>query len=67
MNCSCVLWTCPNEKAGMIDKKLLALLACPACQGDVVLKDNKIECTHCHRSYPIVDGIPVLLVDQAPS
>ncbi len=47
----------------MIDKKLLALLACPACQGDVEFKDKKIVCTKCHRNYPIVDGIPVLLVD----
>ena len=51
----------------MIDEKLLALLACPACQGDVQLKDNKIVCTRCQRIYPIVDGIPVLLVDQAES
>jgi len=47
----------------MIDKKLLALLACPACQGDVELKDSTIVCVKCHRHYPIVDGIPVLLVD----
>ena len=47
----------------MIDKKLLELLACPACQGDVELKDNAIVCTKCKRIYPIVDGIPVLLVD----
>ncbi|MDE1920095.1 MAG: Trm112 family protein [Candidatus Omnitrophica bacterium] len=49
----------------MIDEKLLALLACPACQGDVQLKDGKIVCTRCRRVYPIVDGIPVLLVDSA--
>ena len=49
----------------MIDEKLLALLACPACQGDVQLKDNKIVCMKCQRIYPIIDGIPVLLVDQA--
>lgn len=49
----------------MIDKKLLALLACPACQGDVQLKENTIVCMRCHRIYPIVDGIPVLLADQA--
>jgi uncharacterized protein YbaR (Trm112 family) len=51
----------------MIDEKLLALLACPACQGDVELqKDDKagsIICVRCRRIYPIVDGIPVLLVD----
>ena len=51
----------------MIDNKLLALLACPACQGDVVLKDEKIVCTLCQRKYPIVDGIPVLLVEQSTS
>jgi len=49
----------------MIDAKLLALLACPACQGDVQLNGNHIVCTKCHRNYPIVDGIPVLLVDSA--
>ncbi|MBF0570392.1 MAG: Trm112 family protein [Candidatus Omnitrophica bacterium] len=49
----------------MIDKKLLALLVCPACQGEVQVKNNKIVCIQCLRSYPIVDGIPVLLVDQA--
>jgi len=52
-----------GEVAVMLDEKLLALLACPACQGDVQLKDNKIICARCQRIYPIVDGIPVLLVD----
>ena len=49
----------------MIDQQLLAILACPACQGDVILKDEKIVCTHCGRKYPIKDGIPVMLVDEA--
>ncbi|MBI3315236.1 MAG: Trm112 family protein [Candidatus Omnitrophica bacterium] len=49
----------------MIDDALLAILACPACQGDVVLKDNKIVCTRCARRYPIKDGAPVLLADEA--
>ena len=64
----------PNAKPQRNDEqeigdiaKLLALLACPACQGDVQLKDNKIVCTRCHKSYPIVDGIPVLLVDPTES
>jgi hypothetical protein len=47
----------------MIDEKLLALLACPACQGDIELNGDKIVCVGCQRCYPIVDGIPVLLVD----
>ena len=49
----------------MIDDKLLAILACPACQGDVQLKDNKVICLKCGRKYPIKNGIPVLLVDEA--
>jgi uncharacterized protein len=49
----------------MIDPKLLELLACPACGGDVLLKDEKVVCTKCGRKYPIKNGIPVLLADQA--
>lgn len=49
----------------MIDKELLDILACPACKGDVELKDNKIVCKGCRRRYPIKDGIPVMLIDEA--
>ncbi len=49
----------------MIDKQLLAILACPACQGDVELKEDKILCLKCARKYPIKNGIPVMLVDEA--
>jgi uncharacterized protein len=49
----------------MIDPKLLEILACPACQGDVTLKDEKIVCAQCGRKYPIKNGIPVLLADEA--
>ena len=68
----------------MIDDALLAILACPACQGDVKLWDEasrnfisskpvglsersqyKIVCAKCGRRYPVKDGIPVLLVDEA--
>ncbi|MGE5307627.1 MAG: Trm112 family protein [Deltaproteobacteria bacterium] len=49
----------------MIDKELLAILACPACKGDVKLADGKIVCSTCGRKYPIRDGIPVMLVEEA--
>ena len=49
----------------MIDKQLLDILACPACHGDVELKENKIVCRQCARKYPIKDGIPIMLVDEA--
>ncbi len=49
----------------MIDKELLEILVCPACKGDVQLKDEKIVCLKCNRKYPIKDGIPIMLVDEA--
>ena len=49
----------------MIDKELLDILACPLCKTPVKLEDEKIVCTHCGRKYPIRDGIPVMLIDEA--
>jgi uncharacterized protein len=51
----------------MIDTKLLEILACPACHGDVEynMKEEKIICIECNRRYPVKDGIPVMLVDEA--
>lgn len=53
----------------MIDTKLLEILACPVCKGDVEYdaKNEKIICTDCGRKYPVLDGIPVMLVDEAES
>jgi hypothetical protein len=49
----------------MIDKDLLEILACPACKGDVVNEGGKIACTRCGRKYPVKDGIPIMLVNEA--
>ena len=59
-----------KPSAPLIDKELLSLLACPACQGKVELSQDKkddsiILCTLCRHTYPIIDGIPVLLVDPS--
>jgi len=51
----------------MIDKELLQILACPACKADVELSadKNKIICKGCGKKYPIKDGIPIMLIDEA--
>jgi hypothetical protein len=51
----------------MIDKELLEILACPACKAEVVLDEPvaRIVCTSCGRRYPVRDGIPVMLIDEA--
>lgn len=49
----------------MLDKKLLEILACPVCKSSVRLKGDKIICHKCKKYYPVRDGIPVMLVDEA--
>lgn len=51
----------------MIDPKLLEILACPACDDrpPVKLKDGLLVCEKCKRAYPIKDGIPIMLVEEA--
>ena len=49
----------------MIDNELLKILACPSCKENVKLESEKIVCTSCGKRYPIKDGIPVMLVDEA--
>jgi uncharacterized protein len=49
-----------------VDPKLLEILACPVCKVHVELKgEDRLVCPQCRRSYPIKDGIPVMLVDEA--
>jgi uncharacterized protein YbaR (Trm112 family) len=47
------------------DPAVLAQLACPACLGDLRLQEISLVCAGCGRAYPIVEGIPVLIVERA--
>lgn len=49
----------------MIDKELLDILACPDCKGDVEFRSEKIICKKCGKKYPVKDGIPVMIIDEA--
>lgn len=40
-------------------------LACPACLGALRLAEKSIACAVCGRIYPIVDGIPVLIIERS--
>jgi len=52
--------------APLLDPRLLEILACPA-EDHAPLRQTAdgLTCTSCGRRYPIVDGIPVLLLDDA--
>ena len=51
----------------MLSEELLAILACPACKTRVTLVADKwLVCQNpdCRRKYPIVDDIPVMLIEE---
>lgn len=49
----------------MIDEALLAILACPVDHAPVSEQGDRLVCSDCGRRYPIRDGIPVMLIDEA--
>ncbi len=58
------------KKQEIISQELLDILACPACKQDVELiqygkGQHGLRCTACKCIYPIKDGIPIMLVDEA--
>jgi uncharacterized protein YbaR (Trm112 family) len=47
------------------DVSMLSQLACPACQGELCLREALVCCAQCGRAYPIIEGIPVLIVERS--
>ena len=50
-----------------MDQNLLDILACPICNGPLELSADKTELISkgAGVAYPIRDGIPVMLIDEA--
>ncbi|GAA1923718.1 Trm112 family protein [Streptomyces sodiiphilus] len=53
----------------LVESGLLEILACPACRAALRPDEDhqELTCTaeSCGLAYPVRDGIPVLLVDEA--
>ncbi len=51
----------------MIDKKLLDIIACPKCKGDFIYDEDKdrLICKNCKLAFPIKEGIPILIIEEA--
>ncbi len=51
----------------LIDPKLAEILVCPVDKSDLIqdMEAERLECTECRRRYPVRDGIPIMLVDEA--
>ncbi len=48
-----------------IAKELLDILVCPLDKKPVRLEGDRLVCSQCGRRYPVVDDIPVMLIDEA--
>lgn len=51
----------------MLDARLLEILVCPKCKGDLEYRSvpDELVCHACHLRYEVRDGIPVMLIDEA--
>jgi uncharacterized protein YbaR (Trm112 family) len=48
-----------------MDEKLLEILVCPLCKASVRLESERLVCGDCGRRYPVRDGIPIMIADEA--
>lgn len=53
----------------MLSEKLLEILACPKCKGDLEYKPEAdvLICHECRLKYKVKDGIPDMLIEDAES
>jgi uncharacterized protein YbaR (Trm112 family) len=51
----------------LIDQELLAIMQCPSCSGALTerFEPPALVCVDCGLQYPVRDGIPVMLVEEA--
>lgn len=51
----------------MVQKELLEILACPSCRSPVKEEGEELRCANpgCGLRYPVRDGIPVMLIEEA--
>lgn len=58
-----------EEVKVQIDEKLVSIMACPKCKGDVEVSSDGgfVLCNACSLKYRIEEGIPVMLIDEADS
>ena len=51
----------------LIDPGLAEVLVCPVDQGELEQNEEtqRLICVDCGRRYPVRDGIPIMLIDEA--
>jgi uncharacterized protein len=51
----------------MLDERLLEILVCPRCKGELEYRvdPEALDCHACRLRYEVRDGIPIMLIDEA--
>ena len=49
----------------MISKKLLDILVCPQCKGELFLGEDKLICQTGNIAFPIKNDIPIVVMKEA--
>lgn len=52
-------------KENGVDRKIIDLLVCPLCKGKLLFKKEEVICRFDRLAFPIRDGIPVMLEQEA--
>jgi uncharacterized protein len=55
--------TMPNS----VPDNLIRILICPKCRHPVTAEEDRVVCTNaeCGLRYPVIDGIPAMLIEDA--
>ena len=50
-----------------VPQQLLEILVCPKCRGELEYRaaESTLTCHQCRLVYPVRDGIPIMLIDEA--
>jgi len=50
-----------------MNKKQIQMMVCPECNGKLNYDktNNELVCDNCKLGFPVKDGIPVMLIDEA--
>ena len=48
-----------------VPQELLDILVCPVDKAKVNLQGDKLVCEKCGRAYPVREGIPIMLEEEA--
>lgn len=50
-----------------VPRQLLEILVCPKCKGELEYREleSALHCNGCRLKYPVRDGIPIMLIEEA--